>query len=312
MSILKKISWSTRMISKTLRELFKDLRDYYLSCYPILLVMGAYRRLRHRLKLIWVSRSPGRPPISQEVIELILEMKRENWGWGSLRISQELALLGIKVHKKTVARILRMNGFVPPKTRMTPISWNAFFQNHKHIFQLDFTCVFDLSGRQIFVLGIIDYHSRNLFSLSATFNPTRDWIIQQFCNATADGFELEAGIIADNDSIFGNWIETDLEKFFGMQVYRTPYKQPWKNGRIERFFGTIKNEVFSRVEIKDVVHANRLCAKYQEHYDLLRPHQALNGSTPGEGNRIVESVNEFRFKKVKAVGGLITKFELAA
>ena len=149
MSIFKKISWSTRMISKTLRELFKDLRDYYLSCYPILLVMGAYRRLRHRLKLIWVPRSPGRPPISQEVIDLILEMKRENWGWGSLRISQELALLGIKVHKKTVARILRMNGFVPPKTRMTPISWNAFFQNHKHIFQLDFTCIFDLSGRQI-------------------------------------------------------------------------------------------------------------------------------------------------------------------
>ena len=97
-----------------------------------------------------------------------------------------------------------------------------------------------------------------------------------------------------------------------MQVYRTPYKQPWKNGRIERFFRTIKNEVFSRVEIKDVAHANRLCAKYQEHYDLMRPHQALNGSTPGEENRIVESVHKFRFKKVKTVGGLITKFELAA
>jgi putative transposase len=312
MSMRKRINWSARMILKTIKELFIDLRDYYICSYPILLILGAIRRLRRRLKIIWVPRGRGRPPLAQEIVDLILDMKRENWGWGALRISQELALLGIKVHKKTVARILKTNGFVPPRTRMTPIGWGAFIQNHKHIFQLDFTTVFDIKGRQIFILGIIDYHARFLFSLVATLNPAQDWIIQQICNATPDGFELEAAVIADHDGIFGQWLETDLKRYFGFEVYRTPYRQPWKNGRIERFFLSIKSEIFDRVEIEDVFQARRLCAEYNEYYDQFRPHQSLNGAPPCAKAADLQSPKEIKYRKVKAVGGLITKFELAA
>jgi hypothetical protein len=48
--------------------------------------------------------------VSEDVVELILDMKRSNWSWGALRISQELLLLGIHVHKKIVKRMLLENG----------------------------------------------------------------------------------------------------------------------------------------------------------------------------------------------------------
>jgi len=105
MGWLPKLKWSPRMVLKTLKELCQDLWNYYFTPYPILLVIGAFRRLLSRLKLIWVPRGRGRPTISPEVVELVLEMKRDNPGWGALRISQELALLGVIVSDEAVRRL---------------------------------------------------------------------------------------------------------------------------------------------------------------------------------------------------------------
>jgi len=103
MSDFSRTKWSIRMIWKTAKELSKDLSDYYFSSYPILLFIGAFRRLRRRLKTVWVPKGRGRPPVSEEIVNLILDMKRANRGWGALRISQELSQLGTKVSKTSVA-----------------------------------------------------------------------------------------------------------------------------------------------------------------------------------------------------------------
>jgi hypothetical protein len=53
--------------------------------------------------------------------DLIIDMKRSILLWGTLRISQELSLMGISLHKKTIANILKENGFsTPPMKHQTP------------------------------------------------------------------------------------------------------------------------------------------------------------------------------------------------
>ena len=304
------------MVLRTARELAGDFADYYLSSYPFLLIIGAIRRLARRLKVVWVPRGRGRPQVSEEVTNLILDMKRSNWGWGALRISQELALLGIKVSKTTIAAILKKNGLVPPGTRMTPISWEAFFHHHKHLWAMDFLCVNDIRGNRIFVLVILDVLTRELVSINATLSPSRSWIIQQFCNAECTGYRLPTLLIADNDGIYGNWLDPTFDELFGVRVHQTPPGQPWKNGRCERFHLSLKSEILQRVDLQDACHVQRLCAEYQAHYNASRPHQALAGQKPATGgteaNTKVEAPIDFSYSKTKVIGGLVTEFALAA
>jgi hypothetical protein len=48
---------------------------------------------------------PGRPPVSEEITELVLQMARENPSWGYDRIEGELANLGRKISDGTVGNI---------------------------------------------------------------------------------------------------------------------------------------------------------------------------------------------------------------
>ncbi len=120
-----KLRWTVTGLIRISRELFLDLWTYFWNPYPLLLVLGAMRRFRNRMRAIWLPKPKGRPPITEANINLILDMKRSNWGWGGQRISDELKILGILVSKKTVLKILREYGMIPPRTRFTPPPWKA-------------------------------------------------------------------------------------------------------------------------------------------------------------------------------------------
>jgi hypothetical protein len=64
-----------------------------------------------RRKWTYARRSlGGRPPIVEEVRDLILRMGRENPRWGCLRIKGELAKLGITVSATAIRTLLRREG----------------------------------------------------------------------------------------------------------------------------------------------------------------------------------------------------------
>jgi putative transposase len=58
-------------------------------------------------------RRPYRPPVDQEVRQLILRLARENSHWGYVRIVGELRKLGIDVSATLVRNVLRREG-IPP------------------------------------------------------------------------------------------------------------------------------------------------------------------------------------------------------
>ena len=95
-----KIQLSHQYFKNILMELLIDLYLYYASSYPLLLVIGAFKRLKRRVKYLWFPKGPGRPPVPENIVDLILDMKRSNLLWGALRISQELRLMGVSLHKK--------------------------------------------------------------------------------------------------------------------------------------------------------------------------------------------------------------------
>ena len=190
MNIFSKTKLSVKYILRIYKEFFLDLWKYYCTPYPFLLLLGTLRRIRRRLKHLWLPKGRGRPPVCEEIIDLILDMKRSNMIWGAQRISEELALLGIIVCKRTIQRILKEYGFFTPKTRITPPTWSAFIKSHKELWAMDFASVIDLKCLQIFILVIIDVTTRKLILINVTLNPDRKWIIQQFRNCSIVGINL--------------------------------------------------------------------------------------------------------------------------
>jgi hypothetical protein len=85
---------------------------------------------RHGITLIWKYRSRGRwrggrPRIALETRQLIREMARTNFLWGTPRIHGELLKLGITVSQATVSR------YMPPSRKgRRSQAWRTFIRNH--------------------------------------------------------------------------------------------------------------------------------------------------------------------------------------
>ncbi|MBT8374681.1 MAG: integrase core domain-containing protein [Deltaproteobacteria bacterium] len=292
-----------------------DIYFYYTSSYPLLLIIGAYKRIKRRIKYLWFPKGPGRPPFSENIIDLILDMKRSNLLWGALRISQELKFLGISIHKKTVSRILRENGFTTPPMKYQPPTWEALLAGANETWVMDFCNVIDLKMFQIYVIGIINIQTREVILLSVTLSPHRQWILQQFRNLAIENIKFPDYLIIDNDRIYGNWAELVFKDYFGIKTLRITPKSPWQNGIIERFWKSLQVECIWRLHIQNEDSIRYFCHEYKNYYNKIRPHQGLDGGTPKEVRIVASNVfdlNTVKYKKQKHLHGLFTEFSIVA
>ena len=86
-----------------------------------------WHRALARRRWTYPHRPPGRPPLPEGTVELILRLARENPRWGYLRIAGELKKLGVGVSKGSVANVLRRHR-VPPAPRRSGPTWAEFLR----------------------------------------------------------------------------------------------------------------------------------------------------------------------------------------
>jgi hypothetical protein len=84
---------------------------------------------RQGFKLFWKYKSRAaslKPRISQEIVDLIKEMARDNRLWGAERIRGEWLKLGIRVCKRTIQKYMRAVRTTRPRGQ----TWTTFLQTH--------------------------------------------------------------------------------------------------------------------------------------------------------------------------------------
>jgi len=177
-----RLSWADRAVLAALARLLpgSHLRQLRLIVSPRTLLRWHADLVRRH----WAfpRHTPGRPRTGQSVRALVLEMARDNPGWGYRRIHGELAGLGYKLAPSTVWRILKDAGIDPAPTRSGQ-SWRAFLDAQaKTILAVDFFHVDTVLLRRLHVLFFIEHGTRRVHLAGITAHPTGEWVTQQARN----------------------------------------------------------------------------------------------------------------------------------
>jgi transposase InsO family protein len=260
-------------------------------------VIGWHRRGFARF-WAWKPRRVGRPPIKPEIVELIVRMATENPHWSRRRIAQELAKLGVRVDKNTVAKYM-------PKPRGRPRrpsqTWATFIRNHlAGTLAIDFFTVPTVTFEILYVFVVLSLERRQVLHVNVTAHPYAEWTAQQIVEAFgADGaFKF---LIHDRDRIFGAAFDQRVNNLGVRQVRITP-RSPWQNAYAERLVGTFRRELTDHLIVISERQLLRRVREYAKFYNEDRPHMSLAGDSPV--GREVESVENGKVVALRRVGGL--------
>ena len=132
----------------------------------------------------------------------------------------------------------------------------------------------------ITVLGILDAGSRKLLRLEVL--PTKCALVVLGHLLIAIGIHgLPRVIRTDNEVIFTSKLWLATLKALGVVHRRGPPCQPWRNGRIERAFGTLKTALRG-LRFATALGLQATLNRFAQWYNEARPHQSLGGLTPAE------------------------------
>ena len=161
------------------------------------------------------------------------------------------------------------------------------------------------NGEGYFVLGVIDHGSRANMVLQRLENKASIALLRALLNAI-EQFGKPKTVRTDNEACFTSRLFRLGLWLLRIRHQRTDPHCPWMNGRVERFFGTLKERT------QQVVFANPAAmdlglAQFRVWYNHVRPHQHLQDRTPAEvwaGKPITHGRGEY----FSAWDGVLTGF----
>ncbi len=232
--------------------------------------------------LIPKSRKPRSGKKTPKAIEtLVCTMKKENPSWGYVRLSAELLKLGVYRAPNTIKAILKRNGHVPEPIEEAEEGETITTHRPHFLLSMDITTVRLFHFIPIHIFCIIDDFSRCILSYAVSFRPTSVWVTD-VVKRTFEKFTIPQSILTDNGAQF---VSNDFKHFlksYSIDHRRCRPYHPNTNGKIERFFKSLKHELLNYFLLTSTRQLNMLMEEYIAYYNHHRPHQGIDNEIPAE------------------------------
>jgi putative transposase len=125
------------LLAVLVAKLKRTTSDFRAQVQPILIfspdtVLRWHRELVRRKWTFRRKAAAGRPKINPEVESLVLQLARENAGWGYDRIEGELVKLGYPIDRSSIRNLLKRHRLPPAHRRQPKSTWRTFLRHYQH------------------------------------------------------------------------------------------------------------------------------------------------------------------------------------
>jgi putative transposase len=250
---------------------------------------------RRACKLVGQHRSTQRysPAPPEYELRLVKEMNRlaaAHPRWGYRTVWSLLRADGWQVNRKRIERLWRLEGHrVPPRKsrdsgkKATGTAekaiWNLPAARPNHVWSYDFMSSQLRDGRPLRILNVVDEYTRVALGSRVARSIGAREVIVELERLIARHGKPEV-IRSDNGREF---IADSLGQWLAEQGIKTAFiakGSPQQNAFVERFNGTMRNEVLNGEEFDSVLEARVVITDWLTTYNTVRPHRGLGMMTP--------------------------------
>lgn len=252
--------------------------------------------------LVERSRAPKSSPraISVEVEEEIVRLRK------SLEVDNGAQMIAYHLERagwpapavSTIHRVLVRRGLVTPQPEKRPKSAVRRFvwPRPNDAWQIDATLWALADGSDIWIMDVLDDHSRVLAAARVCEGPTAAAAWEALCHAT-DQWGLPAHLMSDNGTCFTARLspvsrhETDFERdlrALGVRHIPSTPGHPQTCGKLERSHQTTKRWLATQPPAATPAELQQQLDAWLHRYNHHRPHRALRGGTPAEAWRATD------------------------
>jgi transposase InsO family protein len=268
-----------------------------------------YRTGSRKLPPVTLRRSSRKP---QWVANAVIRIKALCPSYGCTKVAHTFnriyAQQGMSVSRSYAAYTVRNHLYEILRYRRAMRQRKPGRSQPNRSWAIDLTGKQDASGKIHAILGILDQGTRRILCLSAT--PSKcSWSLLGYIFLAIGRFDKPKSLRTDNESVFKSRLFRTTLWICGIRQQFSAVGCPWMNGRIERFFGTLK-QALDCWQVPDVQILQHSLDQFLFFYNHIRPHENLGGQTPGEAWEGVDPyrARPKRIEYFEAWDGLLTGF----